>query len=68
MPSLDHIIIEHHIDKLPDAPPMCHMKLKMHPTKAIEIKAKVDKLHQDEFIFPIKYTSWVYNPVPVTKK
>jgi hypothetical protein len=32
------------------------------------IKAEIDKLRVVGFIYPIAYTSWVSNPVPVNKK
>jgi hypothetical protein len=34
----------------------------------VAIKAKIDKLRVAGFIYPIAYTSWVSNPVPVNKK
>jgi hypothetical protein len=34
----------------------------------VAIKAEIDKLRIDGFIYPIAYTSWVSNPVPVNKK
>ena len=40
----------------------------MHPAKAMAIKSEINKLQQAKFIFPIKYTSWVSNLIPVTKK
>jgi hypothetical protein len=32
------------------------------------IKAEIDKLRAAGFIYPIAYTSWVSNPIPVNKK
>jgi hypothetical protein len=34
----------------------------------VAIKYEIDKLRTDRFIYPIAYTSWVSNPVPVNKK
>lgn len=68
MTGLDPTIMEKHIDNWPDAPPIRQKQCSMHPTKATTIEDKVDKLHGVEFIIPFKYTSWVYNLVPITKK
>ena len=35
---------------------------------AESIKREIDKLHKASFIYPIAYTSWVSNLVPVMKK
>jgi hypothetical protein len=40
----------------------------LHPSKAAPIKAEIDKLRYISFIYPIVYTSWVSNHVPVNKK
>jgi hypothetical protein len=40
----------------------------LHPSKAVAIKAEIEKLRMTRFIYPITYTSWVSNPVPVDKK
>jgi hypothetical protein len=34
----------------------------------VAIKAEIDKLRTTGFIYPIAYTSWVSNPIPVDKK
>jgi hypothetical protein len=34
----------------------------------VAIKAEIDKLRATGFIYPIVYTSWVSNPIPVNKK
>jgi hypothetical protein len=34
----------------------------------VAIKAEIDKLRAAGFIYPIAYTSWVSNPIPVEKK
>jgi hypothetical protein len=68
MPGLDPSIVEHHIDTWPDITPVRQKQRLLHPSKAAAIKAEIDKLRTAGFIYPITYTSWVSNPVPVDKK
>ena len=68
MTSTDPTIVKHHINMLPNATPIPQKQRPMHPAKAMAIKSKIDKLWKAEFIFPIEYTSWVSNPIPITKK
>jgi hypothetical protein len=68
MPGLDPSIVEHHIDTWPDITPVRQKQRPLHPAKAAAIKAEIDKLHTAGFIYPITYTSWVSNPVPVDKQ
>jgi hypothetical protein len=68
MPGLDPSIVKHRIDTWPDITPVRQKQWPLHPSKAAAIKAKIDKLHTAGFIYPIAYTSWVSNPVPVDKK
>jgi hypothetical protein len=68
MPGLDPSIVEHRIDTWPDITPVRQKKRPLHPSKAAAIKAEIDKLRTAGFIYPIAYTSWVSNPVPVNKK
>ena len=68
MPGLDPSIVEHRIDTWPDITPVRQKQQSLHPSKAVAIKAKIDKLRAVGFIYPIAYTSWVSNPVPVDKK
>jgi hypothetical protein len=68
MPGIDPSIIEHRIDTWPDITPVRQKQRPLHPAKASAIKAEVDKLRTAGFIYPIAYTSWVSNPVPVDKK
>jgi hypothetical protein len=68
MPGIDPSIVEHRIDTWPDITPVCQKQRPLHPAKASAIKAEVDKLRTAGFIYPIAYTSWVSNPVPVDKK
>jgi hypothetical protein len=68
MPGLDSSIIEHRIDTWPDITPVRQKQCPLHPSKEVAIKAEIDKLCTAGFIYPITYTSWVSNPVPVNKK
>ena len=40
----------------------------IHPSKLPAVKADIEKLRKAGFIYPIAYTTWVSNPVPVNKK
>jgi hypothetical protein len=44
------------------------MRCPVNPRKATTIKAKVEKLLQDGFIYSVQLTQWVLNPIPVNKK
>jgi hypothetical protein len=68
MPGLDPSIVEHRIDTWPDITPVRQKQRPLHPSKVAAIKAEIDKLRTAGFIYPIAYTSWVSNPVPVDKK
>jgi hypothetical protein len=68
MPGLDPSIVEHRIDTWPDITPVRQKQRPLHPSKAAAIKAEIDKLRTVDLIYPIAYTSWVSNPVPVDKK
>jgi hypothetical protein len=68
MPGLDSSIVEHHIDTSPDITLVRKKQQPLHPSKEATIKADIDKLRLAGFIYPIAYTSWVSNPVPVNKK
>ena len=67
MPRLDQSIVEHHIDTWPDVAPVHQKQQPIHPSKAAAVKAKIEKLHTVGFIYPIAYTTWVSNPIPVNK-
>ena len=68
MPGMDPTIFEHHIDTWLDASPVWQKQRPIHTYKALPIKSEIDELRKAEFIYPIAYTSWVYNTVPVNKK
>jgi hypothetical protein len=67
IPGLDPSIVEHRIDTWLDVSLVRQKKHPLHPSKSMEIKAKIDKLHATGFIYPIAYTSWVSNVIPVKK-
>jgi hypothetical protein len=68
MPDLDPSIVEHHIDTWLDITLVRQNQCPLHPSKVMAIKDEIDKLRTTGFIYPITYTSWVSNPVPVNKK
>jgi hypothetical protein len=68
IPGLDPSIIEHFIDTWPDITSVRQKQRLPHPSKVAAIKAEIDKLRIVGFIYPIAYTSWVSNPVPINKK
>jgi hypothetical protein len=68
MPGLNPSIVENNIDTWLDITPVQKKQQPLHPSKAAAIKAEIDKLRAVGFIYPIAYTSWVSNPVPVNKK
>ena len=67
MPRLDPSIVEHHINTWPDMVPVHQNQRSIHPSKAVAVKAKIEKLRTTGFIYPIAYTTWVSNLVPVNK-
>jgi hypothetical protein len=68
MLGLNLSIVEHRIDTWLDITLVHQKQRPLHPSKATTIKAEIEKLHTAGFIYPIAYTSWVSNPVPVNKK
>ena len=68
MPGLDPSIMEHHIDTWPDVEPVHQNQHPIHPSKVAAVKAEIEKLRIVGFIYPIVYTTWVSNPIPVNKK
>ena len=68
MPRIDPSIFEHRIDTWPDVALVCQKKRPIHPSKDPTVKDEIDKLRKVGFIYPITYTTWVSNHVPVNKK
>jgi hypothetical protein len=67
MHGLDPSIVKHRINNWPDITPIYQKQCPLHPSKAVSIKAENEKLHTAGFIYPIAYTSWVSNPIPINK-
>ena len=68
MPRIDPYNVKHHIDTWPDVAPVCQNKWPINPSKAPAVKDEIEKLHKAGFIYPIAYTTWVSNPIPINKK
>ena len=68
IPRLDPSIMEHHIDTWPNVDPTHQKQRPVHPSKAAAVKSKIEKLCTADFIYPIAYTTWVSNLVPMNKK
>jgi hypothetical protein len=68
MPDIDPRIVEHEIMTYLDAKPVRQKLCPMNPNKATYIKAKVEKILQASFIYPIQLTQWVSNIILVNKK
>ena len=68
IPGLDPSIMEHHTDTWLDVSPICQKKRPIHPSEVATVKSEIEKLLTTDFIYPIVYTTWVSNHVPVNKK
>ena len=66
--GLDPSIVKHQIDTWPNVAPIHQKKRPIHPSKATVVKSKIEKLRTIDFIYPIAYTTWVSNLVPMNKK
>jgi hypothetical protein len=68
MHGLDPSVVEHQIDTWLDIASIRKNQHPLHPSKFVAIKAEIDKLRTTGFIYPIVYTSWVFNLVFFNKK
>ena len=68
MLNLDPSIMEQHINTWPDVAPFHQNQWPIHPSKVAVVKGAIEKLHTTSFIYPIAYTTWVSNPIPMNKK
>ena len=68
MPRLDPSIVQHHIDTWPNVAPVRQKQRPIHPSKVVAVKTEIEKLRTVGFIYPISYTTWVSNPIPMNKK
>ena len=67
MPSIDTSTVEHSINMYPDVKLVRQQLRPVHPKKATAIKAEVEKILCDGFIYPVPLTEWVSNIVHVMK-
>ena len=68
MLAIDPSIVQHEIRTYPNAKPVRQKLRPVNPHKAVAMKAEVEKLLKDGFIYPIALTEWVSNPVPIDTK
>ena len=68
MPRINPSIVVHKIKTYPMDKPVRQTVRQVHPWKAIVIKAEIEKLLKDGFIYPVRLTKWVSNIVPINKK
>ena len=72
MPGINPCIVEHEIKTYPNAKPvrqrLCAVNPTMNPRKAPVIKAEIEKLLKDVFIYLVPLTEWVSNLVVGDKK
>ena len=67
MSRIDPSIVVHDIKTYPMAKHVREKIRQVHPRKAATIKAEIEKLLKDGFIYPIPLTEWVSNVVHVNK-
>jgi hypothetical protein len=68
MPGKNLDIVIHEIRTYPDAKPIRQRLRPVHPRKAVAIKLEVEKILKAGFVYPVVFTDWMSNLVPVTKK
>ena len=68
MPGIDPRIVEHEIKTYPNAKPVRKRWCAVNPRKAPAIKAEIEKLLKDGFIYLVPLIEWVSNPILVDKK
>ena len=68
MPGIDPSIVVHKIKTYRTSKPFRQKLRQVHPRKAATIKAEIEKLLEDGFIYPIPLMEWVSNFVHVKKK
>jgi hypothetical protein len=68
MLEIDPWIAEHEMKTYLNVKPIRQKLRVVNPKKAPVIKAEIEKLLKDGFIYPIPLTEWVSNPVAVNKK
>ena len=68
MSGIDPSIVVHEIKTYPTAKPVRKKLRQVHQRKVIAIKAEIEKLLKEGFIYPVPLMKWVSNIVPVNKK
>ena len=68
IPGIYPSIVEHEIRTYLDAKPVRQKLRHVNPRKVVAVKAEVEKLLKDGFIYPIALTKWVSNSISVDKK
>ena len=68
MPGLDPALVEHRLPIKRGAKAVKQKLRRLHPKMALQVKEKVDKLHNAKFIKVVLYPQWVANIMPVIKK
>lgn len=68
MPSIDPSIVVHDIPTYPGSKHVRQRLRPVHPRKAAAIRSEVEKLLNTGFIYPIPFTEWVSNIIPIDKK
>ena len=68
MPGIEPSIVVHEIKTYPTAKPVRKKLRQVHPRKVVAIKAEIEKLLKEGFIYPVPLTEWVSNVIPVNKK
>jgi hypothetical protein len=68
IPGIDPRIVEHEIMTYLDVKSVRQKIRPVNPRKETTIKAEVEKLLKDVFIYLVQLTQWVSNPMPVNKK
>ena len=67
MPSIDPHIVVHEIKIYLISQPVRYKLQPVHPRKVVAIKARVEKLLQTSFIYPMPLMEWVSNIEPINK-
>jgi hypothetical protein len=68
MPGIDLRIVEHEITTYPNVKPVRQKLCPVNPRKEATIKAEVEKMLKEGFIYPVHLTQWVSNPILVNNK
>ena len=68
MPGIDPSIMVHEIKTYPTTKPIRQKLCQVHPRKDATIKAEVENLLKEGFIYLVPLTKWVSNIVPMNKR